>query len=133
MEQFLKILALALVTVLAILLLRKRTTEFALVLSLVCISALCFYAATTLQPVMDMLERLETLSGVHGAVLAPVVKTALIGILTHICAGICSDAGESGISRMVELCGTAMALYLSTPLITAVLDLLDTLLGGAAP
>ena len=55
MEQFLKILALALVTMLAILLLRKRTTEFAMVLSLVCISELCFYAATTLQPVIDML------------------------------------------------------------------------------
>lgn len=130
MDSFIKILSLALVTVLAVLLLRKRAAEFSTVLSLVCITALCFFAATTLQPVMDMLERLETLSGVHGAILAPVVKTALIGILTHICAGVCSDAGENGIARMVELCGTAMALYLSTPLITAVLDLLDSLLGG---
>lgn len=130
MDRFSQILAAALVTVTAILVLRRRTSEFALVLSLLCIAGLCLFAVTTLQPVMEMLRKLENLSGVHAAVLAPVVKTALIGILTHVCAGICSDSGENGIARMVELCGTAMALYLATPLITAVLELLETLLGG---
>lgn len=130
MEGFSQALAVALVTVTAILTLKKRSGEFALVLALLCVAVLCLFAMTTLRPVLDMLERLEDLAGVSTAVLAPVVKTALIGILTHVCAGVCADSGENGIARMVELCGTAMALYLSTPLITAVLDLLDSLLGG---
>ena len=130
MQSFFQVLAMALVTVTAILVLRQRTGEFALVLALLCIGALCLFAVTMLQPVMDMLERLESLSGVNTAILAPVLKTAMIGILTNVGAGICSDSGESGISKMVELCGTVMALYLSTPLISAVLDLLDSLLGG---
>lgn len=130
MDRFYQVLAIALTTVTAILVVRKRTGEFALVLALLGISTLCFFAMTTLRPVLDMLERLESLSGVNSAVLAPVFKTALIGILTHICAGICADSGENGIARMVELCGSVMALYLSTPLISAVLDLLDSLLGG---
>ena len=46
-----------------------------------------------------MLERLEELSGVNTAILAPVIKTAVIGILTHICAGVCSDSGENGIAK----------------------------------
>lgn len=132
MERFSQVLAVALVTVTAILVLRRRTGEFALVLSLLCIGTLCSFAMTTLRPVLDMLQQLETLSGVNTAVLAPVIKTSLIGILTHICAGICSDSGENGIARMVELCGTAMALYLATPLMTAVLELLRELLGGAS-
>ena len=130
MDRFFQVLALVLVTVSAILVLRKRAGEFALVVSLLCISAVCFFAMTTLQPVLDMLDRLEELSGVNAAILSPVIKTALIGVLTHICAGVCSDSGESGIARVVELCGTVMALYLATPLISAVLDLLDSLLGG---
>lgn len=130
MDRFFQVLALVLVAISAILVLRKRAGEFALVMSLLCISAVSFFALTTLQPVLDMLERLEDLSGVNAAILAPVVKTAVIGILTHICAGVCSDSGENGIARVVELCGTVMALYLATPLISAVLDLLDTLLGG---
>ena len=62
--------------------------------------------------------------------MAPVFKTALIGVLTNVGASICADSGENGIAKVVELCGTIMALYLSTPLISAVLDLLDSLLGG---
>lgn len=125
-----QVLALAVVTVTAILVLRKHVGEFALVLAVLCAAILCTFAVTTLQPVIEMLRRLEKLSGVNTAILSPVLKTAMIGILTSVGAGVCTDSGESGIAKMVELCGTAMALYLSTPLISAVLDLLDSLLGG---
>ena len=130
MERFYQVLAIALVTVTAILILRKRTGEFALVLTLLCISILCYFAVTMLRPVLDLIEQLEDLSGVNTAVLTPVLKTAMIGILTNIGAGVCADSGENGIAKMVELCGTAAALYLATPLISAVLDLLNSLLGG---
>ncbi|MCI8525817.1 MAG: stage III sporulation protein AD [Oscillospiraceae bacterium] len=130
MQGFFQVLALAVVAVTAILVLKKHVGEFALVLAVLCAAILCTFAVTTLQPVLEMLERLEALSGVNTAILSPVLKTAMIGILTSVSAGVCADSGESGIAKMVELCGTAMALYLSTPLISAVLDLLDTLLGG---
>jgi stage III sporulation protein AD len=77
-----------------------------------------------------MVSQLEELTGINTAVMSPVFKTAMIGILTNVAAGICADNGESGIARMVEICGTIMALYLSIPLISAVLELLDSLLGG---
>ena len=130
MQGFFQVLALAVVAVTAILVLKKHVGEFALVLAVLCAAILCPFAVTTLQPVLEMLERLEALSGVNTAILSPVLKTAMIGILTSVSAGVCADSCESGIAKMVELCGTAMALYLSTPLISAVLDLLDTLLGG---
>ena len=130
MDSFFQVLVIARVTVIAILVLRKRVEELALVMTVLCISVLSFFAVTMLQPVLDTVSRLEELSGINTAVMAPVFKTALIGILTNVGAGICSDSGEGGIAKMVELCGTVMALYLSTPLISAVLELLDSLLGG---
>lgn len=130
MQGFFQVLAIAMVSVTVILILRKHTGELALVMAILCAAALCVFAVSTLRPVMDMLARLEALSGVNTAILSPVFKTAMIGILTNVGAGICADSGESGIARMVELCGTAVALYLSAPLISAVLDLLDALLGG---
>ena len=130
MEQFFQVLAVALITVTAILFLRKRAGEFTLILALLCISVLCYFAVSMLQPVLELLDRLEELSGVNTAVLSPVMKTAMIGILTNIGAGVCADSGENGIAKMVEFCGTAAALYLSVPLISAVLEMLDNLLGG---
>lgn len=130
MSTFYQVLAIAMVAVISILVLRKYAGEFALVLALACVCALCLFAMTMIRPVMDMLERLEKMSGVNTAIMAPVFKTAIIGVLTNVGASICTDSGENGIAKMVELCGTIMALYLSTPLISAVLDLLNSLLGG---
>ena len=130
MGTFLQVLAVSIVAVAAILFLKKYNGDFALLLALACICGLCVFALAMAQPVLDMLERLKTLSGINTAVIAPVFKTAAIGILTNIAVSVCADSGESGIGKMVELCGTMMALYLSMPLISAVLDLLDSLLGG---
>ena len=117
-------------TVIAMLVLKKRVGELALVLAVLSICILSYFAMTMFQPVLDMVSQLEELTGLNTAVMAPVFKTVLIGILTNVAAGICSDSGENGIARMVEICGTVMALYLSIPLISAVLELLDSLLGG---
>ena len=76
MQSFFQVLAMALVTVTAILVLRKRTGEFALVLALLCIGALCLFAVTMLQPVMDMLERLESLNRDLGATILMVTHDA---------------------------------------------------------
>ncbi len=129
MDDFLRVLVLALAAMTAILALRSRLGEFVPVLAALACAALLTFAVSRLRPVLDLLERLETMTGVGSTILAPVFKTALIGILTSIAAGVCADSGEKSIASMVELCGTVMALYLSAPLVTAVLELLADLLG----
>ncbi len=130
MDSFIQILVLALTGMAAVTALKKRSGEFALIIGAVCVGALGVFAVTRLEPVLELLERLEGLAGVDSEILSPALKTALIGILTNVAAGVCGDCGEAGVAKMVELCGTVMALYLSTPLISAVLELLDELLGG---
>ncbi len=130
MDGFLQAVVLAFAAVTAILVLRHRAGEFAPVLAALACAMLLVFAVSKLRPVLDMLERLETMTGVSSTILAPVFKTALIGILTNIAAGVCADSGEKGVASMVELCGTVMALYLSAPLVSAVLELLGDLLGG---
>ena len=130
MDEFIQVVVLALTAMVAVSALKKRAGEFSLLVTAVCIGALGVFAVTRLGPVLDLLRRLEKLTGVNRAIMAPALKAALVGILTNVAAGVCGDCGEGGVAKMVELCGKAMALYLSTPLISAVLDLLDTLLGG---
>lgn len=130
MDGFIQIIVLALTAMTAVCVLKKRAGEFSLLLSAVCIGALGIFALTRLEPVLELLERLEKLTGVDRAILTPALKAALVGILTNIAASVCGDCGEGGVAKMVELCGTIMSLYLSAPLVTAVLELLDGLLGG---
>lgn len=130
MDEFIQIVVLALTAMVAVSALKKRAGEFSLLVTAVCIGALGVFAVTRLGPVLELLRRLEKLTGVNRAILAPAIKAALVGVLTNVAAGVCGDCGEAGVAKMVELCGTVMALYLSTPLVAAVLELLDGLLGG---
>ena len=62
------------------------------------------------------------------AVVAPVVKTTGIAILTRLAAELCRDAKESGIAAFVETAGAACALCAALPLLETVLDMVTGLL-----
>ena len=61
-------------------------------------------------------------------VLAPVVKTVGVAIITRVTVEVCKDAGEGGIAAFVEIAGSAVALYLALPLVRAVLSAITGLL-----
>lgn len=130
METFVQVLAVAVTAVIAVSILKKYGGDFASLLALCCVCLLGAFAVKTVQPVLDMLKKLQTLSGLSTAVLAPVLKTALVGILTGIASSVCTDSGQNGMAKAVELCGTVMALCLAVPLISAVLELLESLMEG---
>ena len=61
---------------------------------------------------------------------SPSLKAVGIGVLTQISAGVCDDAKQSAVARLVELCGGLLALYAALPLLEAVLELIETVGGG---
>lgn len=130
MDGFLQAIALVLLSVVLTLLLKSHSPALAMTLGLVTLVGLCVYGFTTLRSVMVTLEQLETMTGLGQDILAPVLKTALVGVLTNMTAAICNDGGQGGMGKMVEVCGSALALYLSLPLISAVLEMLTTMMGG---
>ena len=83
-----------------------------------------------LEPILSIYDRMQNLSGLAKATTAPILKAAGIGILVRIAGAICEDTGEITLLRSVEITGTILTLHLSVPLISAVLDLLEDVLGG---
>lgn len=130
MDGYLQVVGLVVMSVVLSLILKQFHPAFSLVLCLVTMVGLCIYGFTTLKTVMSTLESLEALTGLNNDILSPVLKTALVGILTNMTSAVCNDSGQSGTGKMVEVCGSALAIYLSLPLISAVLDMLTEMLGG---
>ncbi len=130
MEGFLQLVALVILAVVACLVLKLQNPPLSMALGLTALIGLCVYGFTTLSSVLTILERLEDLTGLDDQILSPVLKTALVGILTNMTAAICGDGGQAGMGKMVEICGSTLALYLSMPLISAVLDMLTSMMGG---
>ena len=85
-------------------------------------------ALGALESVRALLDELAQLAGLEPAVLAPVVKTVGVAIITRVTVEVCKDAGEGGIASFVEIAGAAVALYLALPLVRAVLTTITGLL-----
>lgn len=107
---------------------KKQVPDIALVVALCAVALMLGFAMSVLEPVRVLLDALGEQAGLSAAVLAPVIKTVGIALLTRVCAELCRDASESGIAAAVEISGGACALLVCLPLFQAVLELLTELL-----
>ena len=132
MEDILKIAAAAVAAAVCAVVVKQRAQEVGLVLSLAAGALLNGRPGVkpeTEARVRALMDELGEAAGLSPAVLAPVLKTVGIAILTHISAEVCRDAKESGIAAFVETAGAAVALCVALPLLRAVLDMLLELMG----
>lgn len=131
MELAAKIAAVAMVAAVLCVLLRENGKVLAVLLSLAACAGILVVGVRCLSPIWNVLQQLKKLSGLGDGVTAPLLKVAGIGLLTQAAAGVCIDAGEGGLGKAVEISGSVLALYAALPLLSAVLTLLEKLLGGA--
>lgn len=128
MEIFLKILALVMTGCAAALLLREGS--FRLLAALCCLALCGVFAVQLIEPILNMVSKLSGLAGVSSAVFGPVLRGVAIGILAETAASYCKDAGEQALAGMVELGGVLAILYVSLPLFSAAMDMLEQLMEG---
>lgn len=93
----------------------------------VCTMAACA-AIGYLEPVMELLASLEALGELDGEMLTILLKAVGIGLVTEIACMVCADSGNSALGKALQLLGTAVILWLSLPLFTALLDLIREML-----
>ena len=123
-----KLIAAALLCSVICLLLKKQAPELTLCL---CVLVLCFLTAFPFfSPVLSFFHRMEELTGLSGAVFAPLFKTAAIGLLSQMAGTICRDSGQQALAQAVEICCGFISFYLALPLLEMVLSLLQTMIGG---
>lgn len=107
---------------------RQRSPELALLLTLSACVLLLGRTLPMLEEARARLEDLSELAGLSPAVLRPVVKTVGLAIVTKLSASLCRDAGEGSIAAALELAGSAAAVVLALPLLDMVLGLVMDLL-----
>ena len=130
MELSWKIMALAIVAVVLCVLLREYQKPLSVLLSLITCVGILLLGAAFFEPIIEVVKRLAGLTGADDEIIAPLFKVVGIGLLTHISSGICQDAAENTLGKTVEFCGTILALYAALPLLRAVLELVESMMGG---
>ena len=130
MEHFLQAAALALVGAVLALVLQKQSKELAVLLTIGCSAMILTLCARFLEPVVDFVTQLRLLGNLDGEMVSILLKTVGVGILAELAAAVCEDAGEGTLGKMTRICGSAAAIYMALPLMTAVLDMVSGLLEG---
>lgn len=130
MELFLQAAVIALISVILTAVIKRSSQELALLLTITACVLIGLFLLRIAEPVIDFLSELRNLAGLDKTLLTPMMKTIGIGLLTQICATVCSDAGENAIAKLVEVCGGVLALYVALPLLEAVIDMMEQMSGG---
>lgn len=128
MESVVRLAAAAVAAALCAVVVKQHAREVGAVLALAAGALLLGAALGAIEEVRAMADELGELIGLSPAVLAPVLKTVGIAILTRIAAELCRDAGEGGIAAAAETAGAAAAVLTALPLLRAVLSTITGLL-----
>ena len=129
MEPFWKAAALALIAGVLSLTLKNQDKEYALLLSITACLMVTAITVTYLKPVFAFLKELETLGDLRGDMLAILLKALGVGLASEIASMICTDAGNASLTKAIQLLGGAVILYLSAPMFSALMDLIQKIVG----
>ena len=129
MEPFWKAAALALIAGVLSLALKNQDKEYGLLLSIAACLMVTAITVTYLKPVYAFLKELETLGDLRGDMLAILIKALGVGLASEIASMICTDAGNASLTKAIQLLGGAVILYLSVPMFSALMDLIQKIVG----
>ena len=128
MELFLKCAGGAMVGVVLILALGRK--DLGLLLGMAVCAMIAIAAVRYLEPVMDLLDRLQTLGGIDGDLVAIVLKAVGISMVTEIAGLVCTDSGNASLAKVLQILGVSVMLWISLPIFEALLTLIQEILEG---
>ena len=129
MDTFLKATGIVLITIVLYLVLSKRDKEFSVLLtSMVCCIVLVA-AFAYLEPVISFVRQLQNYCSLDSEILSILLKSVGIGLLAEIAALICNDVGNSALGKALQIMAAIVILWLSLPLLTSLMELIEGILG----
>ena len=128
MDSILKLAAVAVTAALCTTVIRKTAPEVSMVLALAAGALILASSLQAMNAVVDVMEELSDKAGISTALLAPVLKTTGIAVMTKIAGEVCRDAKEGGLAAFLDIAGSAAALLTALPLLKTVLSMITELL-----
>lgn len=130
MDLYVKTIAGALIALMLCLTLSNKGKEIGILLALaVCVMVVCA-GFSYLSSVLDFFAQLQRLIGIDNDLLNILLKAVGIGLMGEIAGLICADAGQSTLGKAVQILTSAVILWISLPLYTQILSLIEELLKG---
>lgn len=123
-----KIIGVGITALIIIIILKQYKPEFTVYVSIIAGTIILFMVMSRLTAIIDILSNLSSKTGMGNEFLKILLKITGIAILTEFAVSICKDSGETAIASKIDLGGKIIIISISIPIITALLELIITIL-----
>lgn len=122
--EYLKIIGFCVVLLIPLTLLKRETPEQGILLSLAVVVTVVWRCLQLASPLLRKWEELFFQAGLEGTHIDILLRTVVLSVVSHLCSGLCKDAGAQTLAAAVEFSSGIAVLVIAMPLLEAVLDLL---------
>lgn len=124
MEDVIKIVGIALISLFLIIVIKQYRPEFALYVSLIAGTLILILTMDKLSNIINLLKNISNKSGLNNKFLSILLKMTGIACLSEFAISICKDCGETSIANKVELGCKAIIISMSVPIINNLLEVI---------
>ena len=110
---------------------RSYRSEFSVYISIACGIILFMTVIAQFSDILSVVSDVFSRSGYANSYFPVLLKILAIAYLTDLISQVCRDAGENGIASKTEMAGKIFILYVSLPVFTSILSMIDILLRNA--
>lgn len=129
MDTFFRVIAGTMIAVILGLALQKQGKDMALILTVAVSCMVMHVALEYIKPVVEFIKRLESVADMDAQWITVMLKAAGIGLVAQISTLICADSGNSALGKTIQILSSAAVLWLAIPLMNALIDLIQRILG----
>ncbi len=129
MSVYFQTVAGVLLTIILALVVGRQNKDVSLLLVLAVCAMVLVLAGQYLEPVINFLNSLQSLISLDGEWISVMLKAVGIGLTAQIASLLCADSGNGALARAVEILAVGAILWLSLPLMTALMELIQKVLG----
>lgn len=122
--EIIKVIGVALVSLVIIIIIKQYKPEFALYVSLVAGIIILSMAFTTISEIVDFIKSYADKASISNKFVLILLKITGIAILAEFATSICKDAGETAIASKLDIASKVIIISASIPIITSLLEVI---------
>lgn len=122
--EIIKIIGIALISLIIIILLKQYKPEFAIYISLLTGVLILILVMDKLTGILNLLQTISNKASVNNKFLTILIKITGIAFLSEFAVSICKDVGEGAIASKIELGSKIIIISMSIPIISSLLEII---------
>jgi stage III sporulation protein AD len=126
--ELIKIIGVGLITSIAILVVKQVKPEIAIVITITGSLVMLLMLVEMLSAITSVFDILVNKTGIDKELFTSILKIIGIGYITEFSSNICIDSGNTTISDKILLAGKIAILVLALPIITALVDIIVSIM-----